>query len=114
MPRRPTEADSLLNHLVNAIVVPGVFPRDLDTAGLSKRSLDSSVRRLREMETRLRRFRKRLEALQAGDDRKCPACGKPVAGRTDKVYCSTACRIRAHRGSQVARPESAAAAAFPR
>lgn len=26
------------------------------------------------------------------EDKKCPVCGSPVRGRTDKVFCSTKCK----------------------
>ena len=41
-------------------------------------------------------------ALQGGekekkdDERFCPVCGKQIMGRTDKIYCSSDCRIFAN------------------
>lgn len=36
------------------------------------------------------------------DSRRCPICEEPLQGRSDKRYCSGACRVAAHRG--VTRP----------
>jgi hypothetical protein len=59
---------------------------------------DMWVDQLRRAETLIRRHRKRLEALRDGRaPRRCPACGGPVAGRADAVYCGDVCRLRAYR-----------------
>ncbi|RYU83816.1 hypothetical protein [Hymenobacter persicinus] len=34
-------------------------------------------------------------------EKECSVCGEPIAGRTDKTFCSAACRVRAHRQRQV-------------
>jgi predicted nucleic acid-binding Zn ribbon protein len=34
------------------------------------------------------------------DEKECASCGKPFQGRIDKAFCSTACRVRAHRQRQ--------------
>lgn len=74
----------------------GVFP-DRDLAKLDRPSLPCLIGELRQAETEVRRLRKRLEALHNQVDRPCPQCGRAVAGRADAVYCSTDCRVKAHR-----------------
>jgi hypothetical protein len=74
----------------------------LGVGGVSRGNLDTWIRELREREASVRRLRRRLEALRDGDGRTCPACGRPVLGRADAIYCSSLCRIRAHRGSPLA------------
>jgi hypothetical protein len=107
-PRRVlrTDADRRTEKLVTGIVIPFVRPDDLD--GVSRVNLERWTRQLRDRETQLRQIRKQLEALQSKDSRACPVCGRPVAGRPDKVYCSASCRIRAHRGSKPATPVAVA------
>ncbi|SHI90462.1 hypothetical protein SAMN02745146_1865 [Hymenobacter daecheongensis DSM 21074] len=34
-------------------------------------------------------------------EKECSVCGEPISGRTDKTFCSVACRVRAHRQRQV-------------
>jgi hypothetical protein len=53
---------------------------------------------LRKGEADLRSFRLQVEALRSV--RKCGACGEPLAGRSDRRYCSSRCRVRAHRESK--------------
>jgi len=55
------------------------------------------VDKLREAERSIRDLRVQLEARLVGNDRRCLRCGKRVAGRADKKYCSDRCRIEAHR-----------------
>ena len=74
----------------------------LGVAEVSRGNLDTWIRELRDREASVRRLRKRLEALRDGDGRSCPACGRPVLGRADAIYCSSLCRIRAHRRSPLA------------
>lgn len=68
-------------------LVPQVSP-----AGLAAR-----IEHMRGAEVEARTERLRLEALQAGDDRACPVCGAAIVGRSDRRFCSPACRQRAHR-----------------
>lgn len=72
------------------------FP-EKDIQALDRRGLDYLIAELRKGEADVRRFRKRLEALQAEVDRPCPECGRQVVGRADAVYCTSECRVRAHR-----------------
>jgi hypothetical protein len=73
--------------------------RDADEATLSK-LIDALARK----EAKLRAFRLRVEALRTGEARVCPSCGRGVVGRADRVYCSTACRVRAHRAPGLCKP----------
>ena len=83
---------------MDAVVVStGVsFPAS-DFDRLNRRHLDGWIVDLAKGEAAVRRLRKRLEALRNESTRACPVCGRPVAGRSDAVYCSSACRVRAHR-----------------
>jgi hypothetical protein len=58
---------------------------------------DSWVEQLRTAETVVRELRVRLEQIEAGTVRRCGRCGKSIAGRSDRKYCSDKCRIDAHR-----------------
>jgi hypothetical protein len=70
-----------------------------DLVKLDRDQLAHWIAELRRGETAVRRLRKRLQALQGGVDRDCarPGCDRPVAGRPDALYCSTYCRVYAHR-----------------
>ncbi|MGD8214051.1 hypothetical protein [Aestuariimicrobium sp. Y1814] len=66
--------------------------------GLEPEYVADLMHELRTGEAELRKLRQRLDALQGGEPaRACPVCGKSVTGRSDAVYCSTACRVNAHR-----------------
>jgi hypothetical protein len=64
---------------------------------LDPRNLDYFIDSLSRTETATRNLRNRLEAIRDGVERTCPVCGRPVAGRSDAIYCESNCRIRAHR-----------------
>ena len=60
----------------------------------------------RTAEAGMRRARLRLEALQAGEVLpECEQCGETIVGRSDARYCSTRCRVAAHRGKSKAEAE---------
>lgn len=76
---------------------------DSALAGLSVDDVDPSdwdiwIKGLRRRETVYRSARLRLEALRAGEVLPvCAQCGETIAGRSDARYCSTRCRVAAHR-----------------
>jgi hypothetical protein len=76
-----------------------VFLPEKDVLALDRRNLDQWIAELRRGESEVRQLRQRLEALQAEVDRPCPGpgCRRQVTGRADAVYCSSGCRVRAHR-----------------
>jgi ferredoxin len=80
------------------------FP-EKDIQALDRRNLDHWIAELRKGEADVRRLRIRLEALQAEVDRPCRLCGRPVAGRADAIYCTSECRVRAHRKARQADAE---------
>jgi hypothetical protein len=92
--RLKNDSDARMVHIVEAAAA-WLPEKDIQT--LDRSNLPYYIAKLREAETRTRQLRKRLEALQAGVERPCPACGRPVQGRADAVYCSTNCRVRSHR-----------------
>ena len=54
--------------------------------------------RASEFDARLvRRWLQELSEAAVPGGRTCPVCGCAVAGRRDRVYCSTNCRVKAHR-----------------
>lgn len=57
----------------------------------------------REAETSARRVRQWFESLldPATPDRHCPVCSAAIRGRSDRRYCSDACRQKAHRASRL-------------
>ena len=67
-----------------------------DTGVLKSYDTDTAVA-LRRVASLYVKLATRIEALQAGDDRSCPVCGKPVGGRSDAVYCGSDCRVKAFR-----------------
>jgi hypothetical protein len=75
--------------------VPLLSPRH--EWGFRPEDIEWGIGELRGQETILRRARRRLEALRDGCTGTCPQCGNPLAARADAVYCSSACRVRAHR-----------------
>jgi len=54
----------------------------------------------RQVEAHARMVRKRLESLRDGAGRSCPVCGSEIAGRADKRFCSSSCRVASHRSVQ--------------
>lgn len=52
---------------------------------------------LAEHERATRRLRLRLQASLDANPRTCGNCGDPLAGRTDRRFCSDRCRVAAHR-----------------
>lgn len=70
-------------------------------ASLDRDRLEEWIEGLREVERDLRRLRLRLThelaEPDAGRGAECAQCGSPVLGRTDRRYCSPACRQRAYR-----------------
>lgn len=105
--RRPLKHDPVrrMTALVLSQGFPAEFWPDSELAKFAGNdNLGWWIGHLREAETSTRRHRKRLEALRDGTaPRVCPGCGGPVTGRADAVYCSTACRVRAHRARAQAR-----------
>jgi hypothetical protein len=67
----------------------------------------SMIENLRKREADVRRFRVELEQRMAGQARTCagPGCETAVYGRADRRYCSTTCRVAAHR-SRATGPQS--------
>jgi len=73
---------------------------DADLAALDRSQVESWVVELREAERSVRRLRKRLAALvdfEASAGTACDVCEAPMVGRSDRRYCSAACRQRAYR-----------------
>lgn len=61
---------------------------------------------LRRRETVYRNARLRLEALRSGEVLpECEQCGETIVGRSDARYCSTRCRVAAHRAKSKAEAE---------
>ncbi len=67
---------------------------DVDTfAGIEQVNLEPwMVYHLRQVEAGLRRLRQGVEQRMAGDTRTCPRCDAVVVGRSDRIFCSAACR----------------------
>ena len=65
-------------------------------------SIPDLVRRLKVVEASVRDFRLHLDAQING--RRCLMCGKPIAGRADRVLCSPLCRKRFNRGASPLEP----------
>jgi hypothetical protein len=74
------------------------FPES-DFPKLDRTNLDYWIDTLRQGEAQVRRLRKRLEALRDGGERVCGrnGCSRNIFGRSDALYCSTDCRVAAHR-----------------
>lgn len=76
---------------------PEGFP-DADLAKLDRDRLPAWIEELKQAEAATRLLRYRLEDLLREQERRCHACGGPVTGRRDRVYCGATCRKRANRG----------------
>lgn len=71
----------------------------LSAADVTAEDWDEWGEGLRRREAVYRRARLRLEALRAGEVLpECEQCGETIVGRSDARYCSTRCRVAAHRG----------------
>lgn len=58
---------------------------------------------LRAAEAAVRQLRRQMEQRLAGTPRTCAGCGRPLAGRADRRYCSGRCRqgaLRSRRGDR--------------
>jgi len=86
--------------MLNVAMAGQVFLPEKDILALEPKALSGFIEELRKSETQTRHLRKRLEALRDKSARACPACGRPVAGRSDAIYCGPECRVRAHRESR--------------
>lgn len=80
-----------------AFMVPSKADRER-LAGLTPGDLTARIKHMREAESAARTERLRLEAYLSGDLRSCSVCGAEVVGRADAKFCSTACRVKSHRG----------------
>ena len=80
-------------------VLPGVLADLAAVAGkVPDAEWDEWIRNLRAGEAGLRAMRLRVEALRDGEALpECQHCGESFAGRSDARYCSTRCRVAAHR-----------------
>ena len=59
---------------------------------------DEWIAKFRDGEAALRKLRLRVDALRDGEALpECQHCGESFAGRSDARYCSTRCRVAAHR-----------------
>ena len=67
---------------------------DLEKVGLTDLKMIASI--LRQAETNVHQLRCQVEARIDGS-RHCETCGERIAGRADRRYCSTTCRVRDHR-----------------
>jgi hypothetical protein len=73
------------------------FP-EADFAKLDLSKVEWWVSELREAEASIRRLRQRLTQLVEPEiGRPCDGCGETMTGRTDRRFCSSACRQRAYR-----------------
>ena len=73
------------------------FP-EADLQRLDRTLVRGWIDALKTAEESARRLRHQLEALDGIPARVCPACGGLLVGRADRIYCSSRCRQRAHRG----------------
>lgn len=55
------------------------------------------IEHLEESERAIRRLRLQLQASLDADPRRCGHCELPIAGRSDRKFCSDRCRVAAHR-----------------
>lgn len=67
-------------------------------ASVTPEDREALIAQAREREVEQRKYRQRLEALQSGEVLpECEHCGSDFVGRSDARYCSTRCRVAAHR-----------------
>jgi hypothetical protein len=106
MSRRITSPQDLLDQIVAVGGTLGPPETYTPTGGKSRpfpwdevNITPTMIDDLREREGNLRRLRVELEHRMAGQARICdrPGCETVVYGRADRRYCSTTCRVAAHR-----------------
>jgi IS5 family transposase len=79
---------------------------DLTAGDVTTEQWDDWLEGLRRRETVYREARIRLEALRSGEILpECKRCGETIVGRADARYCSTRCRVAAHRAKSKAEVE---------
>lgn len=72
-------------------------------ASVKPEDREALIAQAREREVEQRKYRQRLEALQGGEVLpECEQCGAEFAGRSDARFCSTRCRVAAHRAQKKA------------
>jgi uncharacterized C2H2 Zn-finger protein len=72
---------------------------DMTASDVTAEQWDEWAEGLRRREAVYREARLRLEALRDGEVLpECEQCGETFVGRSDARYCSTRCRVAAHRG----------------
>ena len=86
--------------IVDVVSGTHVWMPDKDLRALDPKMLDGLIEDLRKGEAMTRKLRERLEALRNTSARECPSCGRPVVGRSDAIYCTGSCRVKAHRESR--------------
>jgi hypothetical protein len=100
---RHLESNRIIGGMVDGVAAPasGDLLGEVHWGELDPARLPRWIETLRESEQQLRQLRARLEAVQAGDERRCQNCGQPLAGRTDRRFCNATCRQRARRASRL-------------
>lgn len=81
-----------------------------EAASVKPEDREALIAQAREREVEQRKYRQRLEALQSGEVLpECEQCGAEFAGRSDARFCSTRCRVAAHRAQKKAEGQETAA-----
>lgn len=96
MANRKYTVDERIQAVVNSLQVKGAFVwsgRELSLADRGK--MPEWIQELRGAEAEIRQMRAQLEGALSG--RVCGYCGYKVGGRSDRKFCSAACRQMAHR-----------------
>lgn len=88
--------------------VEHIIGKDADSVKPEDR--EDAIAVAREREAVQRKLRKRLESLQSGEVLpECEQCGTEFTGRSDARFCSTRCRVAAHRAQKKAEGQETAA-----
>ena len=97
MKQRRTDPNARMDDVVSHAGVGLDINDHIPLSQLDRAQFAWWIDRLQEAETSNRRLRGQLEAILAGEDRRCPVCDKPVTGRADQKFCGGTCRQRACR-----------------
>ena len=109
--KRPQIIDTVASNASQAGILHLAVDRNLDLLASEADKVPDGeweewLEAFRTAEAGMRRARLRLEALQAGEVLpECEQCGETIVGRSDARYCSTRCRVAAHRAKSKAEAE---------
>lgn len=100
MVNRNYTVDERIQSVLNGLPGPTTLQWSAREMAVADRDqMPAWIERLREAEAAIRQMRAQLEGALSG--RVCGYCGNKVGGRSDRKFCSNACRQMSHRASRL-------------